>query len=82
MLTVMHLVLILAFFKVEALRIILLFILLRAERWIHQNDQQLEVSRNPGNLCFKRYTKLSVNENLKTQWKSITENWIREQQNA
>lgn len=76
MLTVIHLVLILAFFKGEASRIILLFVLLRAQRWIHQNDQQLEVSRNPGNLCCKGYIKLSLNGNLKTQWKYITENWI------
>lgn len=78
MLTVIHLVLILAFFKVEALGIILLFVSLRAQRWIHQNDQQLEVSRNPGNLCCRDYTKLSLNENLKTRWKYITENWMQE----
>lgn len=82
MLIVILLVLILAFLKIEALRIILLFVLLRAQRWIHQSSQQLEVSRNPGSLCCKVYTKLSRNENLKTQRKYIAENWIREQHHA
>lgn len=48
--TVIHWILVLAFTKVEALRIILLFVLFRAQRWIHQKGPRLGVSRNSGNL--------------------------------
>lgn len=53
-----------------------MLILLRAQQWIHQNDQQLKVNRNPGNLRYKGYTKVTLKETLKIQWKYTPENWI------